>query len=79
MAHASGTERCERDARDVSPAALDALGLEDPEKAEVVKLRYFVGLTFEETADVLGISERTVRRHWAYARAWLFAEIKDLR
>jgi RNA polymerase sigma factor (TIGR02999 family) len=59
--------------------ALNALGLEDPEKAEVVKLRYFVGLTFEQTADVLGISERTVRRHWAYARAWLFAEIKDLR
>jgi RNA polymerase sigma factor (TIGR02999 family) len=59
--------------------ALDGLEAEDPEKAEVVKLRYFAGLTFEEAAEVLGVSERTVRRHWNYARAWLFAQINDSR
>jgi RNA polymerase sigma factor (TIGR02999 family) len=55
---------------------LDKLAAEDPQKAELVKLRYFVGLTFEEAAEVLGISTATAKRHWAYARAWLYAEIQ---
>jgi RNA polymerase sigma factor (TIGR02999 family) len=55
--------------------ALDRLALEDEKVAEVVKLRYFVGLTIEETAEVLGISVRAVNRHWAYARAWLFQQL----
>jgi RNA polymerase sigma factor (TIGR02999 family) len=51
--------------------ALDALAAEDPEAAQVVKLRYFVGLTIPEIADALEIAPRTVNRHWAFARAWL--------
>jgi RNA polymerase sigma factor (TIGR02999 family) len=52
--------------------ALAALAAEDPRKAELVKLRYFGGLTNDETAQTLGISAATVDRHWAYARAWLY-------
>ena len=55
--------------------ALDKLATSNPEKAELVKLRYFVGMTIEEAAQVLGISEATAKRHWAYSRAWLSAEI----
>ena len=55
--------------------ALDRLAAHDARKAEVVKLRYFVGFSFEETAEVLGISVPTVKRDWAYARAWLHQEI----
>jgi RNA polymerase sigma factor (TIGR02999 family) len=51
--------------------ALAALGREDPEAAEVVRMRYFVGMTVPEIADALGLSPRTVDRHWAFARAWL--------
>lgn len=56
--------------------ALEKLAAESPQKAEIVKLRYFTGLGHAETAQVLGVSEPTVRRHWAYARAWLYAELK---
>jgi len=56
--------------------ALDRLTARDPFKAEVVKMRYFVGLSQEEIARALGVSEPTVRRHWAIARAWLYAEMK---
>ena len=56
--------------------ALDKLAAEDAKKAELAKLRYFVGLTFEEAAEVLGISVATAKRHWAYARAFLFEEIR---
>jgi RNA polymerase sigma factor (TIGR02999 family) len=59
--------------------ALDGLAAHDARKAELVKQWYFVGLTLEETAAVLGISERTAKRDWAYARAWLFNEIQRLR
>jgi RNA polymerase sigma factor (TIGR02999 family) len=52
--------------------ALDDLVREDPVKAEVVKMRYFIGLKHQEIADALGISEVTVRRHWAVARIRLF-------
>jgi RNA polymerase sigma factor (TIGR02999 family) len=55
--------------------ALNRLQELDAAKAEVVKLRYFAGLTVEETAAVLGISGPTVKRRWAMARAWLFQEI----
>ena len=51
--------------------ALDGLAAHDAEKAELVKMRYFAGLSIEETASALGISERTAKRHWTYARAWL--------
>ena len=56
--------------------ALDRLTARDPFKAEVVKMRYFVGLSQEEIARVLRVSEPTIRRHWAIARAWLYAEMK---
>jgi RNA polymerase sigma factor (TIGR02999 family) len=51
--------------------ALTLLAEKDPIKARLVELRYFVGLTNEETANALGISTATAERHWAYARAWL--------
>ena len=51
--------------------ALSKLATLDPEQAQIVELRYFGGLTVEETADVLGLSPATVKRHWAMARAWL--------
>jgi len=59
--------------------ALDALAVHDARKADLVKQKYFVGLTLEEAAEVLGISPRTAKRDWAYARAWLFNEMKRLR
>jgi RNA polymerase sigma factor (TIGR02999 family) len=59
--------------------ALDRLAAQDPLKAEVVKMRYFVGLRHAEIARALGVSEATVRRHWAFARAWLYAELKGQR
>ena len=52
--------------------ALDELAALDPRKAELVKLRFFVGLSFAEAAEVLGISEITAKRDWAFARAWLY-------
>ncbi len=51
---------------------LSALEAPHPEKAQLVKLRYFAGLTAEEAAEAMGISLATANRHWAYARAWLF-------
>jgi RNA polymerase sigma factor (TIGR02999 family) len=59
--------------------ALDSLAAHDARKADLVKHRYFVGLTLEEVADVMGISERTAKRDWAYARAWLALEMQKLR
>ena len=52
--------------------ALDRLAEEDPQKAEVVKLHFFTGLSIEETARCLNISRATADRYWAYARAWLY-------
>lgn len=57
--------------------ALAQLTQHDAEKAEIVKLRFFVGLTNEEVAKILGVSEPTVKRHWAYARAWLFRAMNN--
>lgn len=59
--------------------AMDALAAHDPRKAELVKQWYFVGLTLEEIAAVLGISARTADRDLAFAKAWLGKEIKRLR
>lgn len=55
--------------------ALEQFAVDEPEKAELVKLRYFAGLTLEEAAHALGISEPTARRWWAYSRACLLKEI----
>lgn len=59
--------------------ALDKLAAKDRQKAELVKLRYFVGLTTEEAAEVLGVSVPTVDRWWNFCRAWLFEEIERQR
>jgi RNA polymerase sigma factor (TIGR02999 family) len=57
--------------------ALDALAKEDPAKAELVKLRFFGGLTMSEAAEVLGVSPATAERYWTYARTWLYARLQD--
>ena len=59
--------------------ALEKLAAQNPEKAELVKLRYFVGMTIAEAAEALGISEPAARRQWAFTRAWLYHEIKTQR
>jgi len=59
--------------------ALEKLAVAHKQKAELVKLRYFVGMTVEEAAQVLAISEPMAKRHWAYARAWLSEEIRSQR
>ncbi len=56
--------------------ALDRLAVHDPKAAELVKLHFFAGFTFIDAAELLGISERTAKRIWSYARAWLFDEIQ---
>jgi len=57
--------------------ALDRLAVLDATKAEIVKLRFFVGLENHEIAGLLGISERTVERGWRFAKAWLLAEFQE--
>ena len=57
--------------------ALTRLAAIDPRKAELVTLRYFVGFSFEETAEILGIAVPTAKQWWAYARAWLRVEMAD--
>jgi RNA polymerase sigma factor (TIGR02999 family) len=87
MRHGGGQQRLDVDDVDVAaPAAddqllavneaLDKLAGQNKPEAELVKLRYFVGLTLEEAAEVLGISARTADNYWAHARAWLFRELK---
>ncbi len=84
--HGGGRRRVELDEVDipVQPVAIDVLALDealdklaaaDPTKAELVKLRFFTGLTIEQAAEVLGVSRATADRHWAFARAWLCDEI----
>ena len=86
--HGGGRQRVELEADELAvdapsvdllalDEALDRLAAEDPQKAELVKLRYFAGLNEQEAADVLGISRATAARHWAYARAWLFDRLHD--
>jgi RNA polymerase sigma factor (TIGR02999 family) len=88
LRHGGGAERVNLDGLDLAASmddeqllalheALDQLAQHDAQKAELVKLRFFAGLTQEQTAQVLGVSEPTVKRHWAYARAWLFREMNS--
>lgn len=58
--------------------ALGRLAEVAPEKAELVKLRFFAGLTLEEAAQVMGISETTAKRHWNYAKAWLYKALEKI-
>jgi RNA polymerase sigma factor (TIGR02999 family) len=57
--------------------ALNELAKVDPDNARLVELRYFGGLTFEETAEVMNVSVITVKRHWRVARAWLYGQINQ--
>jgi len=86
LRHGGGQERVDIQPLDLaSPSAddqllavndaLDKLAAQDPTEAELVKLRYFVGLTTEEAASLLDISPRTARNYWAHARTWLYREI----
>jgi RNA polymerase sigma factor (TIGR02999 family) len=88
LRHGGGVERVNLDGLDLAASmddkrllalneALDRLAEHDAEKAQVVKLRFFAGLTNEQAAKVLGVSEPTVKRYWAYARAWLFREMNS--
>ena len=83
LRHGGGRQRCDLDRLDVVDQGTDEQLLaldeawqrliqEEPIAGEVVKLRFFAGLTIEQTAAALGISVRTANRHWAYARAWLY-------
>lgn len=85
--HGGGRKRVDLDQADlaIEPPATELIALdealtkldhEDHVKAELVKLRYFAGLTVEEAAKLLGISRATADRYWAYARAWLYQEIR---
>jgi RNA polymerase sigma factor (TIGR02999 family) len=84
--HGGRLERQELDAIDIAAPtpsedllaldeALAKFETEDSVKAQLVKLRYFAGLTEEDAADVLGISRTTAQRHWRYARVWLLREL----
>ena len=85
--HGGGLQRTDLDGVEITAGApesellgvdeaLDALAAHDARKADLVRLRYFAGLSLEEAAAALGISERTAKRDWAYARAWLYREIQ---
>ena len=85
--HGGSLQRVDLDSVDMAEAvpdeillrldeALEKLAAESPEKTELVKLRFYMGLRLDEAAEILGISPATAKRHWAYARAWLFAELR---
>ena len=57
--------------------ALENLKAEDPQRAEVVVMKFFGGLTNQEVAKILGVAERTIERQWAFAKAWLFQNIRE--
>jgi RNA polymerase sigma factor (TIGR02999 family) len=59
--------------------ALERLSVEDPKSAELVKLRFYVGLNYEQAAKVLGISERSAKRSWTFARTWLYRDLSRRR
>ncbi len=90
--HGGGMQRVDLDGLEVAATAadddqqvldiheaLDELAVEHPEKAELVKLRYFVGLTNKEASEALGISAPTATRYWAFARVWLFRKVGQSR
>ena len=87
MRHGGGLDRIDFEGQELAaPAkdeqllavheALNTLSKTHPAQAEVVKLRYFVGMTNEETAEALGVSVATVKNYWTFARTWIFNEIK---
>ncbi len=89
LRHGGGQFRVELPEQDIAASAtddqllaineaLEKFIVKDRQKAELVKLRFFVGLTIEEAAAILGISAPTAKRQWAYARAWLHAEINNI-
>jgi RNA polymerase sigma-70 factor, ECF subfamily len=57
--------------------ALDRLAAQDPEQVRIIELRFFAGLTVEETAQVVGRSPRTIKREWSLAKAWLYRELRS--
>ncbi|MFC1762918.1 sigma-70 family RNA polymerase sigma factor [Planctomycetota bacterium] len=88
LKHGGGRQKI--DFKDIEPAigapsddlialdeALTRLAEMDKVKADLVKLRYFAGLTLEQAADLLGLSERTAKRYWAHARAWLYRQVSE--
>ncbi len=90
LRHGAGQQRCDiEEIQIAAPApdaqllaineALEKLAVQDPAKAELVKLRYFVGLSIEEAAGLLGISEASAKRWWTFARAWLYSEVQSIR
>ena len=58
--------------------ALDQLAVEDPSAAELVKLRYFMGMTMEEAAGAMGLATRSAERIWTFARVWLKRQIREM-
>lgn len=87
--HGAASERVELDSAimRVDPALTDLVAVDealteleqtDPRKAQIVSLRYFAGLSVEETAGALGVSPATVKNEWAFARAWLYRTLKPL-
>ena len=60
-----------------SNEALDTLAAEDPQAAELVKLRFFAGFSMSEAAEIIGVSRTNAYEQWAYARAWLRCEVED--
>ena len=87
--HGSGLERISLDVIDIASedqpevvefvhAALEKLSQAQPVTTELIKLRFFAGVPNEQAAEMLNLSDRTARRHWAYARAWLVEEIHRL-
>jgi RNA polymerase sigma factor (TIGR02999 family) len=88
LRHGGGRKRLDLDQLDLAdegPAAkvlalneaLERLATDEPEAAEIVKLRYFAGLTIEEAAAARDISLRTANRHWSYAKAWLYQQLSE--
>jgi len=89
LRHGGGAQRVNLDALELAAntddeqllalnEALKQFAAHDARKAELVKLRFFAGLTNEQAAQVLGVSEPTAKRDWAYARAWLFRAMNSL-
>ena len=87
LKHGGGRERCELDEADwielpnsidliALSEALEKLEREDAVKAELVKLRFFTGMTLTDAAELLGISRATADRYWTFSRAWLYNEIR---
>jgi len=88
--HGGNLERVNIDSLDLASAmdneevlaldeALERFSIEHPEKAQLVRLRFFTGMTLGDAGKILGISEPTAKRHWAFSRAWLYREITRLR